>query len=144
MDIKSIKIVSNNLGYGPAPDYNDEVEQHLTISSTGRVWCNRYIFGEGYNYVLNRKEQVSIGKDAAVHILGLISDLLLTYQSYFVTDVGDWKMEIRYRNGDKKKIDGPLIGNVFVDDIDLSDYIRSKVPIEDLFVFDGVAYEEGE
>lgn len=141
MDIKSIKIVSNNLCYGPAPDYNDEIEQHLTISSTGRVWCNRYIFGEG-NYVLNRKEQISIGKDAAGRILGLVSDLLITYQSHFVTDVGDWEMEIRYSNGEKRKIDGPLIGNVFVEDIDLSDCIRSEVPIEDLFVFDGGTYEE--
>ena len=143
MDIKSIKIVSNNLCYGPAPDYNDEIEQHLTISSTGRVWCNRYIFGEG-NYVLNRKEQISIGKDAAGRILGLVSDLLITYQSCFVTDVGEWEMEIRYSNGDKKKIDGPLIGNVFVGDIELSDYIRGEVSIEGLFVFDGGEYEEDE
>lgn len=50
-------------------------------------------------------------------------------------------MEIRYSNGDKRKIDGPLIGNVFVEDIDLSDCIRSEVPIEDLFVFDGGTYE---
>ena len=67
---------------------------------------------------------------------------MITYQSHFVTDVGDWEMEIRYSNGDKRKIDGPLIGNVFVEDIDLSDCIRSEVPIEDLFVFDGGTYEE--
>ena len=143
-EIKSIKIVSNNLCYGPAPDYNDEIEQHLTISSTGRVWCNRYIFGEGYNYVLKKKEQISIGKDAAVHILGLISELLLTYQRDFVTDVGHWEMEIRYTNGDKRIIDGPLIGNVYAGETDLSDYIRGEVPIDGLFVFDGGAYEEEE
>lgn len=144
MDIKSIRIVSNNLGYGPAPDCNDEIEQHLTISSTGRVWCNRYIFGEGYNYELYKKEHVFIGKDPAKRILGLVSDFLQSYQGYFVTDVGSWEMEIRFNNGDKKRIDGPLIGNVFVEDIDLSDYIRSEVPITNLFVFDGGTDEENE
>lgn len=37
-----------------------------------------------------------------------------------------------------------MIGNVFVGDIDLSDYIRGEVPIEGLFVFDGGEYEEDE
>ena len=142
MDIKSIKIISDNFGYGPMPDYNYEIEQHLTISSTGRVWCNRYIYGEGYRYLLNKKEQLSIGKDAAKRILDLVSVFSQTYQHYFVTDVGTWNMEIRYSNGDKRTIDGPLIGNVSADGIDLSDYIRSEVPIEGLFVFDGGAYEE--
>jgi len=35
--IKSIRIDSENVCYGPEPDYNDEVFQHLTINAKGRV-----------------------------------------------------------------------------------------------------------
>ena len=37
-EIRSIRIESNNICYGPRPGADDEVEQYLTISSTGRVW----------------------------------------------------------------------------------------------------------
>ena len=36
--IKKIKIKSNNICYGPAPEPEDEIEQILTISNTGKVW----------------------------------------------------------------------------------------------------------
>lgn len=37
-EIRSIRIKSNNICYGPEPGADDEVEQYLSISSTGRVW----------------------------------------------------------------------------------------------------------
>ena len=37
-EVKSIRIISNNIRYGPEPDASDEVEQYLTISSTRRMW----------------------------------------------------------------------------------------------------------
>lgn len=71
--IKSIKITSNGICYGPMPDDNEEVEQYLTISSNGRVWFSarnykQYMDGKGYC----RKKQLSIGKWKAEFILRLI------------------------------------------------------------------------
>ncbi len=43
-----IRIVSNGMGYGPCPEPNDIVEQHITINSDGRVWFSAYAFGEGF------------------------------------------------------------------------------------------------
>ena len=37
-----IKLISNNQGYGPMPDPAQEIEQRLTLSSTGRVWLSGY------------------------------------------------------------------------------------------------------
>lgn len=54
--LKKIRIVSNNICYGPMPDSDDEVEQHLTINDEGRVWFSGYNFGhsgEGYEYVFD-------------------------------------------------------------------------------------------
>lgn len=41
-----IRIVSNNICYGPCPEPTDEVEQHITINAEGRVWFSAYNFGE--------------------------------------------------------------------------------------------------
>lgn len=44
--LQKIRIVSNRLCYGPCPEPEEEVEQHITINSEGRVWFSAYIFGQ--------------------------------------------------------------------------------------------------
>ncbi|MCO1604491.1 hypothetical protein [Desulfosporosinus nitroreducens] len=46
MQIQKIRIVSNNISYGPEPLLEDEVEQHLTISASGRVWFTGYKYAQ--------------------------------------------------------------------------------------------------
>lgn len=63
MDIHKIKVISNNTCYGSEPSPNDEVEQHLTISSTGRIWFTGYNYGmEFENYKIGRDQNLSIDK----------------------------------------------------------------------------------
>ena len=77
MNIQKIKIISNNICYGPPPSPTDEVKQHLTISLTGRVWFTGYDYGEGYGkHKIGRSCQVSIGKTKAAYMLSL-------FQSFF-------------------------------------------------------------
>ena len=30
-----------------SPGWDEEVEQHLAIFSTGKVWCDRFVYGDG-------------------------------------------------------------------------------------------------
>ncbi len=60
-EIKNIRIVSNNICYGSEPNADEEVEQYLTISSTGRVWFsaqNYQQYCNGKDYC--REKQVSL------------------------------------------------------------------------------------
>ena len=140
--IKSIKITSNGICYGPMPDDNEEVEQYLTISSNGRVWFSarnykQYTEEKGYC----RKKQLSIGKWKAEFILRLICNL--AESDLFVTDVGSFDMEIRCTDGTKSHISGSLIGGVTaysygrMFEIDLTRLIRRYIPVYGLWVFDG-------
>lgn len=47
--LKSVRIKSNSICYGPKPDANDEVEQHLTIAATGRIWFSARNFNQYLN-----------------------------------------------------------------------------------------------
>lgn len=40
--LKKVRIVSNNICYGPMPEPDEEIEQHLTINDEGRVWFSGY------------------------------------------------------------------------------------------------------
>lgn len=90
MDIQKIRIISNNICYGPEHSPTDEVEQHLTISSTGRVWFAGYNYAGGFGkYEIGRKQQFSIEKITTDEILNLFSQYCEGGQlPCYATDVG--------------------------------------------------------
>ena len=137
MSIQSVRIVSNNICFGPAPNRYEEVEQHLTISSTGEVQCSHYLYGAGEDYELSKKDDIFIGEEAASGILEHIELFVQSYQPIFATDVGEWQMEVDYDGGTKTSINGSMIGVESVEGADLEEMIREKVPIDGLFVFGG-------
>ena len=108
MEKQSIKLISNNICFGPMPDKADEVEQHLTVSSTGRVWFSarnyeQYCTGRGFC----RKKQLNIGKWKAQFLINILRNV---YAEYDVTDCGFWELSVR-NNNEKYTVSGPLIGN---------------------------------
>ena len=123
---------------------DDEVEQHLTVSATGRVWFTGYHYGAGLGgYTIGRRQQLSIGKEAACKLLSLIS----TYYEQneiqdFATDIGDWTLNITDTAGNKYSKSGSMCGGVTTGSVDLTDYIREAVGITDLAVFDGDTSED--
>ena len=135
--LKKFRLISNNICYGPCPDADEEVEQHLTIISDGRVWFSRYNFGlcDG-KYELAEKKQLNIGKDTAVGILAFT-------KKYFdekgivmkCTDVGIWELFLTDENDAKYTIDGSVVPDDYTSEI--SNYIRERLPLENLFLFDG-------
>ena len=135
--LKKFRLISNNICYGPCPDADEEVEQHLTILSDGRVWFSRYKFGLGdRQYELAEKKQLNIGKDTAV-------DILTFTKKYFdekgivmkCTDVGIWELFLTDENDAKYTIDGSVVPDDYTSEI--SNYIRERLPLENLFLFDG-------
>lgn len=141
-EIRSIRIESNNICYGPEPGADDEVEQYLTISSTGRVWFS----ARNYQQYCNskdycRKKQTNIDKWKAEFLLRLIDNI--SENMSFVTDVESYDLEIRYSNDTKRRISGSLIGGVYShaygeeNNVDVTRLIRRYIPVYGLWAFDG-------
>ena len=144
--LKSARIVSNLMCFGPYPEPEDPVEQRLTISSTGRVWFSEYLYGNGYpeKYPLGRKVQLSIGKDRAAAILSKLADVRDSGMPLMhCTDIGTWEMTLTDRVGNRSELSCSMNG-LLIDGIELSDYIRERIPIEGMAIFGGENEEEGE
>lgn len=144
MYIQKIELISNNICYGPEPAPTDEVEQHLTVSATGDVWFIGYNYGRGFeNYKKRREKKLSIEKRKAEHILSLFSQYFFKNPpTLFATDIGQWELIIVDIAGNVHKFKGSLFGEIMVGDIDITDYIRENIPINNLFVFDGIYWDE--
>lgn len=144
MEVKKITLISNNICYGPSPKADEEVEQRLTILKNGRVWFSGYNYGSGYGkFEIGRKIQLSIGKKQAIFILEKINKFFKNKNiDMFATDIGLWELLIVNENNEVNKFSGSLFGGVIEDNIDLTELIRKSIPIENLFVFDDLDYED--
>lgn len=136
---KKIRIISNNVCYGPCPEPTDEVEQRITINAEGRVWFSAYVFGDGLGqYKKSRTKNYKIEKIVAEKILNTVANYFSKeYDEVFATDIGDWQMELTNTEDETYKFRGSLCSDFEVDGIDLSDFIRESLEMNDLYVFDG-------
>lgn len=136
---QKIRIVSNNICYGPQPEADDEVEQHLTINAEGKVWFSAYSFGEGFGHHEKlRSKTFKVEKTVANRVLKKIAQHFSNeYDELFATDIGDWVMEITNTEGKVYKFRGSLCADFEVDGIDLSDMVRDALDMDALYVFDG-------
>lgn len=139
MQIQKVRIISNNIYFGPEPLPDDEVEQHLTISDNGGIWFTGYKYGNGFGrFEISRKQQFNIGKPVVKEILELFSQYLDSDQlTCYATDIGNWEMKITDTKGEIHTFKGSLCGGVTVGDIDITRFLRRYLPINQLFIFDG-------
>lgn len=143
--IQKVQIISNNICYGPPPENGTEVEQHFTISASGRIWFNGYNFIGGFDrYEKGRSIQFSIGKEKAASIIALIEKYLQSGLEVMATDCGSWNMKVTYLDGNSEERYGALIEDVYAGDVPVSETIRALLQIEDMFLFDGNYTDEEE
>lgn len=137
--LKKMRIVSNNICYGPMPEPDEEVEQHITINKGGRVWFSGYHFGlGGKRYKKARSKNFKIEKADADKLLGAIAAYFGNeYTEIFATDVGSWMIELTNTDGVTYKFRGSLCADFDYEGTDLSDLVRDTVGMDDLYVFDG-------
>ena len=138
-ELEKLQLISNTICCGPYPEPDKEVEQHLTITSDGRVWLSRYAFGDpGMEHTLIERKHFSVSKDAVMKIMDAVSEYFSNeYDIDFVTDVGSWNLTLTNTDGRQYKITGPLYLDLQTAQGGLSDIIRSQLKRNDLYLFDG-------
>lgn len=137
---KKVKIISNNICYGPCPAPDDEVEQHLSITADGRVFFSAYTYGDGMKHHKSRTKNFKIAPDRASYIVKIIADYFSDdYAVAMATDVGDWEMTLTNEEGVPYRFRGSLCSGCYKELDDCSDIIRFNLDMPELLVFDGCA-----
>ena len=137
--IKKIRIISNNLSFDKIPYPDDEVEQRLSINSEGRVYFSTYKFGSGEkSYPKKRSKIFKIEKDTSSKLLSVLAAYFSKrYDKTFTTDIGRWNIEITDIDGKVYKYNGSFDSDLEYEGIDLSDFLRDSLGMDDLYAFDG-------
>lgn len=133
------EIVTRRAVEGQSYDPRDEVDQHLTITADGRVLfrANTYHHGPG-RYGIGRVLETRIPKATVQEICRTLDTWLYTRAGKEWTSadhVGQWYLRVHFGDGREQVQRGSLEGAV-VADIDISWFIRARVPVENLYLFD--------
>ena len=133
-----MELVSYNSNIGKPFRTNEETEQHLTVDRDGRIWISGYREVRGKNFKL-RELQEEISSEAANCFLASIG---FKFSQDSVDWPGEndsyWDMELTNENDEIYKFRG-VIPTTDKTLRDMSDWIRSMIFTDTLFVFDGEA-----
>lgn len=150
MKLVKIKISSASTAFRPRPEFNDEVEQRVTIHASGRVRVQRILFGdETVDNVVASNEEFRIPQGDAEEILETCAGYFQYWETpEITTDIGGWKLTMTDDEGQKYRAAGPIEGEYKLGDKDLNQLIREKLERRyGLWLFDGrpgkTGWEEG-
>jgi len=139
--LMSIGIDSHNFSYWRLPCSEQEIRQYLNINEDGCVCFSAYKsthgdFSEDETEV--RSIALRLGASQSSQLLEAFSDYFSNpYREIFATDIGTWDLELTNTEGKIYRYHGSLCARLEVAGLDLSDFVRETLGIENLFVLDG-------
>lgn len=129
---RKISLYSNDCGFRPHTDLDEEIAQRLTITCDGRVYITRYNFDDK----IISKEYHKIKSDYAINwMCKLCSHLSVAVADDHFLDVGSWSLIITDSEKKKYHITGDLIDGYDKWLDSYSEEIRNILVIPDLYVF---------
>lgn len=137
-ELQKIRLIANNMGYGPLPAPDEEVEQRLTMTREGKAWLSRYSFHDTMRNRLMSREQFSVDSRCVESLFKQISTHFAKNELIgMATDVPIWNLELFNTTGEVFRYTGPMLRKFhpFFDVI--SDKLRLLLKKEHLFAFDG-------
>lgn len=135
---EKIRLVSNNFCYGPMPDPEDEIEQHITIIRDGRVWFTGYSVKDGQKLQKLRSRIFRIVPSSAERVLRCIASYFeKSHDLIGAKDAGTWNLRIINDGGDTFDFSDSLQTHICVDGTDCSALLRKALGMWELLAFDG-------
>lgn len=132
--IKSIQIKSEESTF-LMPQENQEIEQHLTVSSSGRVWLSRFGFSLSSGHILLKREYAKIAEDRVSTLFAYLAEYSRHPSDLCACDTGNWTLTIRYDDRPSLTLNGSMIDQVYAGDVNVSTWIRRHIPLQDLIAF---------
>lgn len=117
---------------------DEEIAQYISIASDGQIQfhANTYHHGSGH-YGIGRVMNTQISLSTVQEITRLLDAWLYTRDENWAPseNAGKWYLKIRSADGKEQFYRGSLDG-AFLDGIDISWFIRQRISITQLFLFD--------
>lgn len=137
MKLSKIILYSDAKGRGVKPDACVEVSQRLTIMRDGHIWFTGYDYGDGFNSRrIIRRKRVNIGQEKAETLLELLREFFLETSNHPSSTNRDWwRIQLIDEDGHEYNYNVSVVGDVIFKEIDMTQYMRNIIPIDDMYLF---------
>lgn len=131
--MRKLKLYTNIEKMSADASPNDEVEQRLSITNTGKVVLTSSLYGGGYGkYRKGRKDEVEIPVAVAEEIFHEVETYFASQPVYnIIPGFGMWEMSMVGEHNRAKQYFGATSG-VYNE---LTHFIAHRIPIANLMVF---------
>ncbi len=135
-DIKEISISSNLVSRGQTVFPDSEIRQKLTICDNGEIQFDRFLYsGKNLETVLR-----TIPEEEVNEIFFSIKQFIAAGDRPRIPDMGSWSIVVTRASQENKTLKGSVLFGSNPREMKLSDYIRERVRIPRMFLFDGVPF----
>lgn len=109
-NLQKIRLIANNMGYGPFPAPDEEVEQRLTMTREGKVWLSRYSFHDTMRNRLMSRKQFSVNSRCVESLFKQISTPFAKNELIsMATNVPIWNLELFNTTGEVFRYTGSIL-----------------------------------
>ena len=109
-ELQKIRLIANNMSYGPLPSPGEEVEQRLTMTREGKVWLSRYSFHDAVHNGLMSRKQFSVDSRCVKSLFQQISMHFAKNELIgMATDVAIWELKLINSEGKVFHYTGPML-----------------------------------
>lgn len=138
MKLKKMILYSDAIGHGKKPEDLEEVSQRLTIMHDGHIWFTGYDYGDGlHSRKIIRRKRVNIGMERAESILELLRQFFFENLSQPSSTTHDWwSIVLIDDEGNEYSFNVSGVGDVVLKEIDITQFMKNVIPIENMFLFD--------
>lgn len=139
--VKSVKLHTNIMGYGPTPGADDEIEQEISLFADGKGMFISYNYGDGGERCpVREKKSIEVSELTAGYLLsaaGLCFENGLNED--FVCDAGSWDLTITNTEGKVFHYSASVTEGPAIDGNSLSKLFRKHLDMPYLYMFDGAS-----
>ncbi|MDD5940440.1 MAG: hypothetical protein PUC46_06650 [Lachnospiraceae bacterium] len=144
-DAEAVSIFSDRSCPGRVFRPEEEIQQRLVIFSSGKISFRSFTYwkGDGHHGI-GRMLDTKIDGTAAGEILQMLDTWLFTQKNrdWKKEDTGRWRILVHFQDG-RDEMQGGNLEGAFLPDINVSAFIRDRIPISGLILFDEDAADKG-
>ena len=135
-DIKEIIINSDLVSRGQTVFPDSEIRQKLTICDNGEIQFDRFLYSGKMLETVFR----TIPEEKVNEIFFSIKQFTAAGDRPRIPDMGSWNIVVTRASQENKTLRGSVLFGSSSREMKLSDYIRERVRIPRMFLFDGVPF----
>ena len=141
--MKRIDLISQGWNYDSTPEPGVEIRQEIHMEESGEYLFQSFVYDKKKNLELpKRKRKGQIPRESFTRLFRLLKQAVKENCFEHLSYIQPWKLTLMDSDETQIRATGSMSGKVYADSLDMTEYIRDLLQIENCFVFNNIDRED--